>query len=86
MAYVIATGTAPQTSKLRGLQINLVNSYNYVAEINRQLDQMTDAQAAAQYGLDVGVIPAIRTNVDNLLTALQTESVTNFVSSLGFAT
>ena len=85
MAYIIATGTAPQTAKLRGLQINLVNSVNYVGEINRQLDEMSDAEAAAQYGLDVGEIPAFRTQIDNLLATLQSNSVTNIISSLGFA-
>ena len=85
MAYIIATGDAPQTSKLRGLQIHLIHSVNFVEEINRQLDEMSDADAAAQYGLDVGVVPTFRTQIDSLLAALEVASVTNIISSLGFA-
>lgn len=84
MAYVILDATAPQVNKFRQLQDALERSLEVAERINRQLDEMDDTQAEAQYGIPSGAISNFRTNIDNLQTALSATAVRNFVGSLGF--
>ncbi len=84
MPFIIFEGTAPQRSEVQRLKQNLVKALDDVRTLNRQLDEMTDAQAATQFGVPLAVAPVFRTNIDDLLTALQTTAVTNIISSVGF--
>lgn len=84
MAYIIATGNVPQTQRLRELKDALILAYNAAARINRELDQMSDAQVTEQYGVPSGSVAVFRTTIDEALASLTSTAVTNVISSLGF--
>jgi Fe2+ transport system protein B len=85
MAYVIAQ-TAPQTQDLRQLKQTLVTARNLAGHIQRQMQQMTDAQLEAQFGVPTAAVSAFRTNIDGIVTALDAQNIQNIMASLGFST
>lgn len=85
MAYLVATGNVPQAQELRGLKQSLILSFNYAHNVKRQLDQMTDQQVTDQFGIPIGSVPAFRTNVDGVVTALDAVNIQNVMASLGFS-
>lgn len=84
MAFVILNHTAPQRAEPQALKQDLVKSLNKALEIQRQAAQMSDAQIETQYGVPTAAVAAFRSNIDDIVTALQSSSVTNIISSLGF--
>lgn len=84
MAYVIAVGSAPQAHILRLAKTNLIQSVNVVLEIDRQIDEMTDAQVESQYGVPLNVVPSFRTSMNDLVAAMEGAAVTSIISQIGF--
>lgn len=82
--FIILSSSAPQAHLFRQEKDALAKSVDVANTINRQLDQMTDAQVVSQYGIPAEYVAAFRTNVDNLITALSATAVVNFTSSMGF--
>ena len=85
MAYVIASGTAPQSQDLRQLKQTLVTSGNLARHIQRQMAEMSDAQLEAQFGIPTAAVAPFRTNVDAIVTALDAAAVQNIMAKLGFS-
>lgn len=86
MAYLVATGNVPQNSKLRGLQINLINSRTYVNEIDAQLVEMTDAQIEEQFGIPAAQAATFKTQITSIKATLNADAILNIVSRIGFTT
>jgi len=84
MAFIVLSSLAPQRAHPQRLKQDLVNSLDTALSMQRQMVQMTDAQVEAQFGVPTSAVSIFRTNVDNIVTALEVASVTNIISSLGF--
>ena len=84
MAYITGTGTAPQTQELKGLKQGLINAFNYSHNINRQMDEMTDAQIVSQYGIPLATVTVVRANIDAIIVALDADAIQAMMAQLGF--
>lgn len=86
MAFYILDGAAPQRSEIQRIKQNAIKLRADLENVNRQLDEMTDAQIQAQYGVPSGSETAIKTVMANALADVQDTALTNIISSIGFDT
>jgi hypothetical protein len=85
MPFIVLDHTAPQRAEPQRLKQDLRKALETALNIQRQAAEMDDAQVQAQFGVPAGAVSAFRTNVDDIVTALQSQAVTNIISSMGFS-
>lgn len=87
MAYFTFNGNAAQNQLPRQLKSSLETSLGIALRIQAQNAQMTEADMQAQWGVPVGLTEAQwETLINNLVTSLQSASVTALTTQMGFST
>jgi len=86
MAFFTFNGASAQNQQARQLKSSLQTARELAERIQVQTAQMTLAQAQEQFGLPASglTLAQWQTTIDNIVTALNSASVTAYTDQVGF--